>query len=366
MDKYLVSNAHEISTPSLLVYPEIIKKNIENIGSILGGYDRLRPHIKTHKMSRIVRMELEAGIDKFKCTTLKEATMLVSVGASDILISYPIVGAAVERVVALKICNPCINLKVIADNVRAVKELSVACVSAKVTLGVTIDLDTGMGRTGVLPGDATLTLARTINDLPALTLEGLHVYDGHLLDFKSDDREIAALESIRKAVEIRRCLEKEGLEVKSLVASGSPGFMFTASNLDVEEVSPGTWIFWDMRYDESVSSLFQWAALVLSSVISIPGPGLITLDAGSKAIAPDTTSPHFQVLNLPERVEFCRRNEEHQVLQLPADSPQPEVGDLLYLVPRHVCTTVNLWDEACVIDSSSKFIEMWPVDARGH
>jgi len=366
MDRYRVTNTHEIPTPALLVYREIVEENIRSIGEMLGGYDRLRPHIKTHKMSRVARMEMEAGIDKFKCATPKEAALLAAVGATDILISYPIVGAAIERVVGLKTCHPGVDLKVIADDEGALHALSRACASAGVTLGVTLDLDTGMQRTGVLPGEATLALARTLTHLPGLTFEGLHVYDGHVMDTESDGRGQAASASIQKAVDTRLLLEKEGLEVPVLVASGSPGFAFTARTPEVDEVSPGTWIFWDIGYGESISAPFQWAALVLSAVISTPGPDLITLDAGSKSIAPDTPAPHFRALGLPDGVEFGRRNEEHQVLRLPAGTPRPAVGDLFYLVPRHVCTTVNLWDEACVIDPSGRFVETWPVDARGH
>jgi D-serine deaminase-like pyridoxal phosphate-dependent protein len=111
---------------------------------------------------------------------------------------------------------------------------------------------------------------------------------------------------------------------------------------------------------------FQWAALVLSRVISTPGEDLITLDAGNKAICPDVPAPFFRILGYPDDLEFVRRNEEHQVLRLPKDAPRPKVGDALYLVPRHVCTTVNMWDDACVIDGEGQWAETWSVDARGH
>ena len=366
MDDYRVVNAGEMPTPALLVYRDVVAHNIQTIGDLLGGYARLRPHIKTHKMSQVARMEMDAGIAKFKCATPKEAALLAAVGATDILISYHIVGANIERVVGLQKTHPQIDLKVIADDSGALKALSAACTSAGISLGVLIDLNTGMDRTGAPTGAPALKLARAIHHLPGLTFEGLHVYDGHVGDPDPAIRRQTALTSVSKAVETRRLIDGAGLHVNTLVASGSPGFEHTAQVPEVDEVSPGTWIFWDLNYGTQLTVPFHWAALVLSSVISTPAPNLITLDAGSKSIAPDTPAPHFQALNLPEGVEFGRRNEEHQVLRLPPNTPQPAVGDHLYLVPRHVCTTVNLWDEACVIDNTGAFVETWPIDARGH
>ncbi|MBW1765676.1 MAG: alanine racemase [Deltaproteobacteria bacterium] len=366
MDEYKIVNADKIPTPALVVYRKFVEENIRSIGEMLGGFVRLRPHIKTHKMSRIARMEMEAGIDKFKCATPKEAAMLASLGVTDILISYPIVGAAIERVISLKQSYPEVDLKVIADDMGAVRALSGSCVATKVTLGIMIDLNTGMDRTGTSSREVALNLAQAIIALPCLTFEGLHAYDGHVSDPDPEVRRQTAVEAIEKAVGIRGLIEKEGIQVKRLIASGTPGFEFTAKVPEVDEVSPGTWIFWDTGYGGKISGRFQWAALVLSSVISMPGPDLITLDAGSKAISPDTPKPYFRALSLPENVEFFLRSEEHQVLRLPPGTPRPAVGDLFYLVPRHVCTTINLWDEACVIDHGGNFVETWPVDARGH
>ncbi|MDA0745907.1 MAG: alanine racemase [bacterium] len=366
LEDYQVVDAAKIATPALLVYREVVAENIRRIGEMLGGYDRLRPHVKTHKMSQVARMEMAAGISKFKCATPKEAAMLAAVGAQDVLISYSIVGGAIEQVVGLGKSHPQMNLSVIADDAGALRALSAACVEVGTDLGVYVDLNTGMDRTGVLPGPASLELARLIQELPGLRFEGLHAYDGHVSEPERAAREATTNAAIQKAVEARALIEGAGLEVRNLIASGSPGFEFTAHVPGVDEVSPGTWVLWDTGYSGKMPGLFRWAALVLSSVISTPGPDLITLDAGSKAVSPDTPAPHFQVLGLPEGVEFVLRNEEHQVLRLPPGIERPSVGDQFYLASHHVCTTVNLWDEACVVDGNGVFAETWPIDARGH
>jgi D-serine deaminase-like pyridoxal phosphate-dependent protein len=366
MADYQIVDAHLIPTPALTVFHEKVEENIRRMGEILGGYGRLRPHIKTHKMSRVAKMEMAAGVDKFKCATPKEAAMLAALGVQDILMSYHPVGAAIQRIVDVKRQNPIVDLSVIGDDPDALTALSAACLRTDVEMGVFIDLNTGMDRTGVQTGEPALALAQTIEALDGLRFDGLHSYDGHVSNPDPDFREKTAFNSIQKAVDTRKLIENSGIAVKRLVASGSPAFEYTSRIPEVDEVSPGTWIFWDEGYGTKNPGQFVWAALVLSSVISTPGPDLICLDAGNKAIAPDTPAPHFKVLGLPDNVEFVRRNEEHQVLRLPAGTPRPKVGDQFMLVPYHVCTTINLWDEACVIDEDGVFTETWAVDARGH
>ncbi len=365
MEEYRISNAHEIPTPALIVFKSLVQENIRAIGQILGGYDRLRPHVKTHKMSRIVQMQMEAGIKKFKCATPKEAEMLVAAGAGDILISYQLFGPAIERVVGIRKNHPDVDLKVIADNGGALRALSDACVRAGVTMGVLVDLNTGMGRTGCEDEDGAVFIASRITGLPGLTLEGIHAYDGHAVDPDPRARRAIAFDSIQMAQKVRRLMEEEEMPVKTLVASGSPAFDFSASVKDVDEVSPGTWIFWDFNYSELMPGRFRWAALVLSRLVSKPDANHITLDAGSKAIAPDTPSPHFRVLDPPEDLELVRRSEEHQVLRLAPDTPPRPIGELFQLIPAHICTTVNLYDEAHIIDKKGRFVETWPIDGRG-
>jgi D-serine deaminase-like pyridoxal phosphate-dependent protein len=276
------------------------------------------------------------------------------------------VGANIQRLMELKKTYPNIDLKVIADDANTIRALSDACDKSQVTIGILLDLNTGLDRTGAPVGEPALKLARLMADLPGLQFVGLHVYDGHVGNPDAAVRKSVALDSIQKAIKTRHLIEQANLPVAMLVASGSPGFEHTRLVDEVDAVSPGTWIFWDTGYGDQLNSPFRWAALVLSRVISTPGSDLITLDAGNKSIAPDTPAPHFRALGLPDNIEFVRRNEEHQVLRLPKGTPRPNVGDKFYLVPRHVCTTVNLWDEAFVIDETGHFVETWPIDARGH
>lgn len=362
---YTIKNVDEIPSPALVVYRDIVERNIKTIGGLLDGYDRLRPHIKTHKMSQVARMEMAAGITKFKCATPKEAALLAANGATDVMIAYPPIGPQMARVVGLKQLHPDVAFRVIGDDEPSIRQLAAACTEGGVTIGVLIDVNTGMNRTGAAPGEPCVALATLIDSLDGLSFDGLHAYDGHLAGDGEPRREMAR-ESIQLAVDTKKQIEKTGIEVPLVVASGTKGFDATDQVDGVTEVSPGTWIFWDSGYGENLAFPFNWAALVVSRVISTPADDLITLDAGSKGINPDVPAPHFRALNLDGELEFLVRNEEHQLIRLEPGVKRPNVGDVIYLVPKHVCTTVNMYDEAHVVDGDGNWTETWPIDARGH
>jgi len=364
-NNYEIKNIDEIPSPALVVYRDVVAQNIKTIGGLLDGYDRLRPHIKTHKMSQVAKMEMDAGITKFKCATPKEAALLAGSGATDIMIAYPPIGPQIQRVVGLKQNWPNIIFRVIGDDEPSIRQLAAACVEAGVSIGMLIDLNTGMNRTGAPPGEPSVALAKLIDGLGGLTFDGLHAYDGHVTG-DGEPRQEKARESVQLAVDTRKQIEAAGIDVPLVVASGSKGFDATDQVDGVTEVSPGTWIFWDTGYGESLAFPFNWAALVISRVISTPADDLITLDAGNKGINPDVPAPHFRALNLEGELKYLVRNEEHQLLQLEPGVKRPNVGDVIYLIPKHVCTTVNLYDEAYVIDSAGMWTETWPIDARGH
>ena len=146
---FAVANVDEIPSPALLVYPERIERNIQRAIHIIGNPDRLRPHVKTHKLAEIVRMHLAAGVRKFKCATIAEAEMTARAGPESVLLAYPPVGPNVSRVLALVRQFPKVKFAVVADNASALAALGKTCTNAGVTLDVFLDLDCGMGRTGV-------------------------------------------------------------------------------------------------------------------------------------------------------------------------------------------------------------------------
>ena len=382
--QYIIKNPDDLPTPALVVYGELVQHNIRKIGELLGGYRKLRPHFKTHKSSAILRLQMAAGIDKIKCATPKEAEVAAGAGIKDLVVAYPLIGPAARRVAELKARRPDVDIAVLADNTEAVDGLCRAAVDADVELGAFVDLNSGMDRTGAPGPEEALEVARRVADSPGLRFDGVHFYDGHIHDQDEEARRQKADASVERGLAAKALIERHGLPVKKLVTSGSPTFEITARRPEIDEVSPGTWVLWDRNYSEGLlPNRFRCAALVVARVISRPTSRTVTVDAGSKSISTDVIpvpdreaipreemastllNGHAQCLNWPG-ARFLTRNEEHLVIQLPEGAEQPRIGTLVYLVPRHVCSTVNLWDEMRVVDGEGRTCDTWPVDARGH
>ncbi len=381
--QYIIKNPDDLPTPALVVYGDLVQHNIRKIGELAGGYGKLRPHIKTHKSSAILRLQMAAGIDKFKCATPKEAEMAAAAGVKDLVVAYPLIGPSARRVAELKARRPDLELAVLADNIEAVDGLCRAAVDADVELGVFVDLNSGMNRTGAPGPEEALGVAQRIADSPGLRFDGLHFYDGHIHDQDEEARRQKADASVARALAAKALIEKHGLPVKKLVTSGSPTFEINVRRPEIDEVSPGTWILWDRNYSEGLPDRFRCAALVVARVISRPTPRTVTVDAGNKSISTDVIevphrdgfseeevsslllNGHARCLNWPD-ARFLTRNEEHLVIQLPDGAEQPGIGTLVYLLPQHICSTVNMWDEMRVVDGEGRVCDTWPIDARGH
>jgi D-serine deaminase-like pyridoxal phosphate-dependent protein len=147
-DWYPIENADEIPSPALLVYPDRVRENIRRMLEMAGSADRLRPHVKTHKMAEVIRLQVEAGVTKFKCATIAEAEMSAAAGGRDILLAYQPIGPNVNRMLELCLKFPEVRFSAVVDRKRAVHALSEVFSEAGLTLGLSIDLDVGMHRTG--------------------------------------------------------------------------------------------------------------------------------------------------------------------------------------------------------------------------
>src|SRR5437867_2690863 len=177
-----VANVGEIPSPELLLYPQRIEENIARMLRIAGGAERLRPHVKTHKLAELVRMQMARGITKFKCATIAEAEMTAECGAPDVLLAYQPVGPNVARLMQLAKTFPKTRFSAIADDADALRHLSSAATEARLEIEILLDLNCGMNRSGVLPGPSAVALYRLISALPGLKPGGLHAYDGHIHD----------------------------------------------------------------------------------------------------------------------------------------------------------------------------------------
>ena len=360
-DWHTPASPDEIPSPALLVYPERIGENIRRMVAALGQAERLRPHVKTHKMPEVVQMQLKAGIGKFKCATIAEAEMLGQAGAGDVLLANQPVGPNVGRLLGLAGWFRDVRFSTIADDAGAVGALAEAAQVAGITLPVWLDLDVGMGRTGIVPGQAAITLYKLIDQLPGVEPAGLHLYDGHLHDSDPAERLAKWQTMMGEVRSFRTGLEAVGLPVPGVVGGGTPTFPFHAQHTD-HECSPGTTLLWDFGYRDKFPDLdYQHAAVLLTRVISKPGSDCITLDLGHKAVASEKPHPRVQFIGLDDD-EAVVHSEEHLTLRT-ADAASFKVGDCLYGIPRHICPTVALYDRAHVI-RGGKLGDQWQVTAR--
>jgi D-serine deaminase-like pyridoxal phosphate-dependent protein len=362
MDRwYEITNATDIPSPALLVYPDRIEENLRRMVAVAGGPERLRPHVKTHKMPEVIRLCLAHGIGKFKAATIAEVEMTAAAGAADVLLAYPVVGPAAARLAELVRRFPTTRFRAVVDSEIGIEDLARAAEAAGVKIDTLLDLNVGMNRTGVVPGPAAFRLARLVAESPGLTFGGLHAYDGHLND-PDHARLVEKVEAAFAPVwRLRDELEAAGIPVPLVAAAGTPTTPILAAKGDVE-VGAGTTVLWDFGQPTVSPDLdFLNAAVLLARVVSHPAPGRLCLDLGHKAVASEMPHPRVRIFGL-EDATFPMHSEEHLVVETPRAAEFP-VGTVLYALPRHVCPTVALHEEAVVV-RDGRATDRWHVAAR--
>ena len=360
MEWYEIKNIAEIDSPALIVYKERAFENIRRLISVK-DVAHLRPHVKTNKIAEVNKMMLDEGITKFKCATIAEAEMLGMIDAPDVLLAYQPVGPKVHRLLQLVKKYPSTHFACLIDDFSAAKNISETFAAENLTLDVYIDLNVGMNRTGIVPTEQALTLFEDCDKLKSINIIGLHVYDGHIRDTNVAARKQKTDEAFQYAVKLAdqiRALTQRELHI---VAGGSPTFPIHAGRVNIE-CSPGTFVFWDWGYKNSLpDEPFDYAALVISRVISVVDENTICTDLGHKSVAAENPLPRVHFLNT-QNAEPVGQSEEHLVVKVP-DSSIYKVGDVLYGVPVHICPTVALYERAIVVENN-KAVDEWRVIAR--
>ena len=351
----------DLASPALIVFPDRIQSNIDRMISIAGNSSRLRPHVKTYKMKEIVRMQMDAGIRKFKCATLAETRMLVECGAGEALLARQPVEPDISSLVKIAKENPDTRVATIVDNFESLRAIESECQQLDTSIGIFLDINVGMNRTGIRAEDAD-ALYQSIFENKWVKLEGLHVYDGHIRDSDFEERKRRCDDEYKPVEELLERLARESLPVPCVVAGGSPTFPIHAQRGNVD-LSPGTTLLWDFGYGDLFKDLpFQHAALFLTRVISKPGPDLVCLDLGHKAVASEMPHPRVRLLGLEDDMEFVGHSEEHLVARTDRAS-ELSVGDAFLGIPNHICPTVALHNKVVVIENGES-TGTWKVAGR--
>ncbi len=350
-DWYIIDDIENLDTPALVVYPERVKQNISLLKSMIDNVARLRPHVKTYKNKEVTLMMLEAGISKFKCATIAEAEMLAMCKAPDVLLAYQPIGPKLNRFVQLILKYPDTKFSCLVDNIGAAFEISAAAVENKVHIPAYIDLNVGMNRTGIAPGNDALQLYVDCDLLAGIKPVGLHAYDGHVHDTDFNIRTEKCNEAFEPVTKLQADLKHLGYHEPVIIAGGSPTFPIHAKRKHIE-CSPGTFVYWDKGYQtELPEQPFLTAALVVSRVISLPDETKLCLDLGHKSVAAEKElAKRVFFLNAPELVPIGQ-SEEHLVMDAGREHKY-RVGDVLYGLPYHVCPTVALYERAITIENN--------------
>jgi D-serine deaminase-like pyridoxal phosphate-dependent protein len=361
--RYALRDTSELLSPGLLIYRGLVRRNLQDMIAMAQGAERLRPHVKTHKMAEIVRMAESMGIRKHKCATIAEAEMVAAASGSDVLLSYPLTGPNLKRFAHLVRGYRNTTFRATVDHPDSARALSAALEGLERPVPVLLDLEIGMGRTGIEPGESAADLYALVDRLPNLVADGLHAYDGHIHDSDRDERRQSVQAGIERTLALRDRILKRGMAVPRLVLGGTPTFPIHAElDLPGVECSPGTTVLHDHSYSSRYPDLaFTPAALLLTRVISHPRSGRLCLDLGHKAVAADPSGPRARILDL-DAVRPVVHSEEHLVIETPTADRIP-IGTTMLAMPTHICPTVALHRRAYVIEDGA-LVGQWEVTAR--
>jgi D-serine deaminase-like pyridoxal phosphate-dependent protein len=364
-ERYRVPDPEQVLTPALVVYPELIASNIECTLTLLSGdTNRWRVHIKTAKLGYMVHMLIKRGVRNFKCATTLELITACDAGAADVLLAYPVMGANARRVREIADQFPRTIISVLAENDQQVTQWRESRV------GVFLDINPGMNRTGieVSQRDRVCSLIRQIRSA-GLEFRGLHYYDGQYGGLREPQRSLAAHAGYDQLLELVHMSERHGLNIPELITSGTPTFPASLSyvgftNRLIHRISPGTIVYGDATSLEQLPASYGYApaALVLSRVVSHPHEGIITCDAGHKTVSADAGVPTCIVVGHPGMSPLSP-SEEHLPIQV-TNGRSVAVGELLYLLPRHICPTVNNFDSALLV-RDGRLAGVEKISARG-
>ena len=352
---------NDIPTPALVLDVAAMQRNIKMMADFFAdGSCKLRPHFKAHKTPEIAKRQLAAGsVTGITCATVGEAELAAEF-CDDILIANQVIGAdKLSRVAA--IAKRGVDMKIAVDSIEGIEQVAAAAQQGGVEIGVLVDVNVGMPRCGVQPGEPAAALARRISDTSGIRLRGAMGYEGHAVGLPERDKRdhIArkAMEGLIASVDASRTA---GLPCEIVSAGGTGTYDITGRVPGITEIQAGSYVLMDTAYAK-LDIPFEHAFWVLGTVVSRPSTGLIVTDSGHKACTEDHGNPSVRDT---EGAGVLFLSDEHASITIPADSPL-KVGDRVQLIPSHIDPTINLHDVFYVLEGNV-VIDVWPISARGY
>ncbi len=363
-------------TPYLAIDSSALMRNIHRMREFSRRVDvNVRPHVKTHKCPKIAKLQVEAGAIGVTCAKLGEAEVMVRRGIHDILIANQVVD--ISKLTRIAELAKVADIKVSVDNPTNVQAISEAARYMSSSIGIIIEVDIGMGRCGIRSKEDAVSLVRLIKSLPGLRFAGLLGYEGHtvLVEPRSVRLENCT-QANRKLVEVAKYLEKHGHKTGIVSGGGTGTYDMTGQYEGITEIEAGSYVFMDSCYCK-LSLPFEQSLFLVSTVVSTPEQGVCVVDCGLKTATSEFGYPEPAFLLTTkggekpalsqlseEDIQVKTLSEEHAILRINKPEFGISVGDKILMIPSHICTTVNLYNEYHVFNSGS-FVEKWTIEARG-
>lgn len=349
-----------IDTPALVIDLDMMEGNIRRMADFFADKTAdLRPHTKTHKTPILAHKQIEAGAQGVTCAKLGEAEVMAAAGIRDILVANQVVGRIkINRLVALSRHS---DIIVAADDAGNVREISEAAQAAGTTVNMIIEVDVGMQRCGVPPGEPALELAQVIEKEPGVNFRGIMGYEGHIIGEPDNDiRYAECRKSMTMLTETADFIRDGGLPVEIVSGGGTGTYSVTGAFPGMTEVQAGSYILMDATYQKRIPE-FDCALTVYTMIVSRPGDELAVADAGLKTM---TNDMGIQSVRGVEDASLIKQSEEHVKIQLPGASCPLRPGDKIHIIPSHGCTTINLHDRFYGVRNG--IVEtVWDIAGRG-
>lgn len=346
----------QLVTPALVLDLPAARRNIDRMASAMREIgSTIRPHIKVHKSPELSGLQVEAGAIGLSMATVWEAVVMADAGLDHLFLVNTVAGVQKIRTVAALARG--VDLTIAVDEAANAQTLAAAARSAGSTLGVMIEVDTGMDRGGVDTADAALALAREVSDMDGLELRGITGYEGHCaLTPEPELRHTRQRTAMTMFIEVAEALERDGLPCPIRSAGGTSTWDWTAAFPGITEIQAGTYVVMDNFHGRMISG-FEHSLTVQSTVVSRP-PGRIIVDAGSKSMGDGEMASI-----VGHREQPVRFDEEHGIFAA-SSATDLKVGEPIALVPGYSPSTVNFYDAMHVVQDG-KVIDIWPVIPRG-
>ena len=362
------STLDDLATPFLYIELDRMKSNIAAMAEAARGLGvRVRPHAKTHKVPEIARLQIAAGAAGITVAKVSEAEMFADAGIEDVFLAYQVVGPKqLGRLVALA---RRIRLRTAIDSLDGAMLLSRAATGAGIEIEVLLEIDLGIGRTGISAGPAACELALRIADMPGLKLIGVYGFRGfRAFADGTDSREAWGRAEGAALVAAAEDLRAVGLQITEVSAGSTPTALPAGSVRGVTEIRPGQYLFGCANIVAQGAIRAEDVALFArATVISRPADDRAVVDAGTKTLSSDgpwEPGRGFGYLVSDPSTRLASLWEEHGVLQLGADSRGLRVGDRVSIVPNHVCSAINLHDRLVGVHDDRVDV-VWNVAGRG-